>query len=339
MSSYDTWLISILNTMRVQHNRYATICILIVGVLGNLLNVFVLSQPIFNKVPTTRYFIAASGASLAALSSGLLARVMSGWTADPASSNTHLCKFQAFTNKLGQTTCSYFLLAAAIDRWFQSSPNDRIRRMSSIKNSTRIITAIILLFASYHSLHAICYEAFLQIPPIKCYAGSVLCRYFENLSHAFVTVLVPQGLMLYFGFKTIQNIRHSRNRIHNRDANPSSTRNNNSSVATIPNEDRETSNRRSQSLTRMLIIQVVVYILLALPAAAQALYLTITLSEKGSETTDVQLAFDRFFFAFTAGLSYLGISLPFYLYTLSGPIFRSTLLKLILKWKCCSLYH
>lgn len=79
--------------------------------------------------------------------------------------------------------------------------------MSSIKNSTRVITLILIVCGIYHSIHPICYEAFLVVPPIRCYAGSIICRYFENISYTFTTVLVPQLMMLFFGWKTISNMR------------------------------------------------------------------------------------------------------------------------------------
>jgi uncharacterized membrane protein YidH (DUF202 family) len=145
MSSQNADLIAGFDTARRQTNLYLTIAIFIIGVIGNLFNVIVFSHPTLNRIPTTRYFLAASGASLASLTSVLLARIFSGWGADPASRNTSLCKFQAYTNKLGQICCSYFILAAAIDRWLQSSRNVHHRQMSSIKNSTRIITLILMV--------------------------------------------------------------------------------------------------------------------------------------------------------------------------------------------------
>jgi len=128
----------------------------------------------------------------------LLGRIFSGWGADPSSHNTTLWKSEAYTHKVGQTSCSYFIRAAAIDRWLQSSQNIYYRQMSSIKNSTRVIILILMIFSIYHSINAICYEAFLEIPPIKCYAGSIICRYFENISYALITVLIPQLMMLFF---------------------------------------------------------------------------------------------------------------------------------------------
>lgn len=338
MSTTSSAMIAMLNTARVQNNRYFTIIVFIIGVIGNCLNVLVLSQPILSQVPTTRYFLAASGASLASLTSGLVARIMSGWAADPASYNTSLCKFQVFVNKVGQTSCSYFLLAATMDRWFLSNQNRKYRQLSSMKNSTRIIIFILLIVGSYHSLHSICYEAFQTAPPLKCYAGSIVCRYFENISYTFTTILIPQCLMLVFGWKTISNIRQSRRRIKDNNSTKNSIFNttNANHLARVRSQPT-TASTKAKCLTRMLIIQVFTYILLTLPAAGEALYMTITIDSKGSELTDLQLAIDRFMFAFTTVLSYMSISLPFYLYTLMGSVFRQTLWKLLTSQKLCSI--
>jgi ABC-type molybdate transport system permease subunit len=83
------------------------------------------------------------------------------------------------------------------------------------------------------------------------------------------------------------------------------------------------------------MIQVFTYIVLTLPAVGEALYLTVTLDENGSIESDLKYAVDRFFFAFTGVLSYLSISLPFYLYTLTGRTFRQAIVKIITKMKCC----
>ncbi|CAF3390417.1 unnamed protein product [Rotaria sp. Silwood2] len=339
MSSENAALIAVFNIARAHNNRYFTVVIFIIGVLGNCLNVLVLSQPVLNQVPTARYFLAASGASLASLTSGLLARIMSGWTADPASYNRSLCKFQAYTNKLGQTCCSYFILAAAIDRWFQSCQNIRYRQMSSIKNSTRAITIILIVFGIYHSIHAICYEAFQTIPPIKCYAGSKTCRYFENISYALITVIIPHCSILFAGWKTIESIRYSRRRVNVSVFHNSVFTTNIAPSITRCMRNQITDQAKMRSLTRMLIVQVCTYIILTLPAAGEALYMTITLEKKGSVDTDLQLAIDRFLFAFTAVLSYMAISLPFFLYTLTGSTFRKILIKIVTKKRCCSVDH
>ncbi|CAF3079917.1 unnamed protein product [Rotaria sp. Silwood2] len=264
---------------------------------------------------------------------------MSGWTADPASYNTVLCKFQAYTNKLGQTSCSYFILAATIDRCLQSSQNVRYRQMSSIKNSTRAITIILIVFGIYHSIHAICYEAFLTIPPIKCYAGSKTCRYFENISYALITIIVPHCTILFIGWKTIHSIRYSRRRVNVDIFHNSAFNTNMASSITRVMRNQVANQAKMRSLGRMLIVQVFAYIILTLPAVAEALYLTMTLEKKGSVDTDLQLAIDRFVFAFTGVLSYMAISLPFYLYTLAGPTFRKILIKIVTKRRCCFVDH
>lgn len=82
------------------------------------------------------------------------------------------------------------------------------------------------------------------------------------------------------------------------------------------------------SITRMLIIQVLAYILLTLPAAIDAFYTTLTLENQNINDTDLQLSIERFFFAFTTVLSYMGVSLPFYIYILTGPTFRQALMKI-----------
>jgi len=329
MSSQNADLVALLDDIRVQIYRYLTIAIFVTGVIGSLFNLIVFSHSTLNRIPTARYFLAASGASLASLICGLLGPIFTGWSSDPASRNTSLCKFEAYINKLAQTSCSYFILAAAIDRWLQSSRNVHYRQLSTIKNSTRTIILILLVFSIYHSIHAICYQAFLTTPPMRCYAGSMVCRYFENISYALVTILIPQLTMLFFGWKTIQNLRQSQRRVGIGATDHLSV----SHSISIVRKNLNVNQAKIRSMTRMLIMQVLAYIVFTIPAAVDSLYMTVELQLNPSRIPSLRLAIDRLSFAFTTVISYMGISLPFYIYTLTGPIFRQTLIKIIKKLK------
>jgi hypothetical protein len=157
----------------------------------------------------------------------------------------------------------------------------------------------------------------------------MICRYFENISYALVTILIPQLTMLFFGWKTIQNLRHTQRRIG---VNVISNSIISHGIAT-GGMNRNVNQAKIRSMTRMLIMKVLAYILFTLPAAGEALYMTLTLPINVSKKTDLKLAIDRFFFSFTTMISYMSISLSFYLYILTGPTFRQTFIKIIRKLK------
>ncbi len=115
-------------------------------------------------------------------------------------------------------------------------------------------------------------------------------------------------MMLIFGLLTIINIRQS-------------------SLRTVPSVNTvTTSNKRvrrtERILTRMLLTQVFLMIILNLPHAIYILYLTITFYEP---KTAVEGTINGFIFNTLLLLPFLSSCISFLIYTLSGKIFREKL--------------
>jgi hypothetical protein len=115
-----------------------------------------------------------------------------------------------------------------------------------------------------------------------------------------VSSLFPSFLMLLFGCLTLKNVRQRRQLVQR------------------AGENRATRRTDSQ-LLRMLAAQVLVIIISTLPFCVDQLYISFTSSFTKST---LKIAQDNLAAQITAIVTYFAYSSSFYLYTLSGTIFR-----------------
>jgi hypothetical protein len=86
-----------------QLNRYFSIFIFLFGIIGNLLNMLVLSQRTLRSNPCASLFLVSSMASLVAILSGLVTRITSGWVVDLTNTITWLCELRTFIVSVSRT--------------------------------------------------------------------------------------------------------------------------------------------------------------------------------------------------------------------------------------------
>jgi hypothetical protein len=118
--------------------------------------------------------------------------------------------------------------------------------------------------------------------------------------------------MLIFGLATIENI-HQAQLI---------------TPVIITSKRRISINNRKtdNSLTRMLVLQVILLTIFNIPQAIQKLYITNTFYQSKSP---LDKAIENFLFNIAVLATYIPHCLPFYLYTFTGSVFRKTLFKLL----------
>jgi len=316
----DATTIFILNEVSSELNRYLTLFIFLFGIIGNILNILVLSQATLRCNPCVIYFLASSVSGLGIILVGLPSRLIGGWiSTDPTNTNTALCKFRIFFLYGFRTTSVWLIVFATIDRWFVSSVKLTRRRLSSCKIAYKCLIIIHCLSCILWIESIVCYDTNVLEAPLKCYGKSYNCRVFNDLVYASSTVMIPSVLMLIFGFLTIHNINRSRRAIE-------------PFIVTVTHVDplhrtKQKRKRRNQSsLTRMLILQVIFLTFCSLPQAIHQFYLTFTIEVMKSP---LRTAIENFIVNFDFSLTYVGNASPFYIYTLTGTMFRQSLIQLI----------
>ncbi|CAF1446844.1 unnamed protein product [Adineta ricciae] len=153
-------------------------------------------------------------------------------------------------------------------------------------------------------------DQFGQMTPI-CNARKGMYRSFHASWHMAVHSLCPCFLMLVFGILTVKNIRQNR-RI--------------SPLLIRINRHIERHRRTDRQILRMLAVQVLVIIISTTPSCIVRLYSSFTESiikdayRIAQENLGTQIANSLSFFAYSSS---------FYLYTLTGSLFRKELIKTI----------
>lgn len=331
MSSLNDSSINWFDNASIQINRYFTLIVFCFGVIGNILNILVLSQRTLRKNPCAWLFLISSIANLISILFGLTTRIKSGWDLDLTDTIPWLCKLRAFVVFSSRTMALWLITLATIDRWILSSINANQRKKSTLKNAQKYTFIIIILSILLYIQMLYCYDANLIDAPLKCYGKTHVCRHLTDLTYGLITILCPLFLMSIFGLMTIFNIKQSQ-RLTRR-INP---------LGTIPvaatissdNQQKHFKRKNDRHLLFMLFIQVILLTLLTFPQAIQKIYSTLT--EKDISNTYDQ-SMNNFIYSFVLLLSYIASGIPFYIYTLcGGKMFRNALYNLfrLLGKKC-----
>jgi hypothetical protein len=320
MSSSNDTLSDWFDDASMQINRYFTPGVFCFGIVGNVLNILVLSQRSLRSNPCAWLFCISSFVNLISILFGLTTRIKSGWDLDFTDRIGWLCKLRAFVVFTSRTIAFWLITLATIDRWVLSCADANYRKKSTLKNIQKASIIIIVISLILYAQMFYCYDANLSDAPLKCYGKTILCRHLTDLTYGFITILCPLFLMLVFGFMIISNIRQSQRRTHNN--NPIVLTQNNTTVST-DDQQKRLKNKTDRHLRFMLLIQVILLTLLTLPQAIQKIYSTFN-EETSSNSLDQ--AINNFIYSFTLLLSFIASGMPFYIYTLcGGNIFRKAL--------------
>lgn len=315
-------LIITLNTLSPYLNRYLSIGILVFGSIGNILNCLALSQRTLRSNPCSFFFLTSSMASLITLISGVLVRLLAGFSADLTDTVNWLCKLRIFILFDSRTIASWLIMLATFDRWLSSSINVNRRQKSSLKNARRGVFIVILLSSLAYAQIFYCYEANLTNAPLKCYGRTTWCRLLIDSEFTALSILLPSSLMFIFGFMTILNLRS----VAFRRVQPVTITAAHATGTRTGSISR--SKKRDHYLLLMLCVQVILLTLFSLPQAIQNLFANATRFEVRSPT---YIAINNFVFNLFLLLTYVTNGMPFYIYTLTGgSIFRKALVQSII---------
>ncbi|CAF1433555.1 unnamed protein product, partial [Didymodactylos carnosus] len=253
-----------LKTIATQLTRYLSIFILLCGTIGNMLNIIVFTQRSLRSNPCSIFFLSSSISSLFALFSGLITRILATYQLDPTSKSPIQCKIRNFLMFSTLTTSTWFIAFASIDRYLVSSHNGRHRQLSNLKRTYYLVGILTILSILICSEMFYCFEANLSTPPspVPCYSKNYPCRLYNDLTFAIIVVLIPCFIMSVFGYLTILNVRKLNLLVY---------------VSSTQNATRKLK-RSDRQLIQMLLIQVVLTTMLALPIAVQRLYATFTIN-------------------------------------------------------------
>ena len=277
--------------------------IIVVGIVGNAFNLLVLTRRTLYRHACSRYFLALAINNLlySSFISGyrLLA---SGYQLNLSNLSLIACKLTTYISTLVAFLSPYLIVCASLDRYCASSASPAIRRFSSVRTAKRLIFAV-LAFFSLLFINIIVIVDLKGETTMKCLlqANSTYSQVYIVIQ-VFLFAIVPPSLMIIVGLMTIHNSSRPR-------------------VAPIA---ASRFYRTERQLARMLFVQVGTHIILTLPASVTYL---ISVLPNTVKTTIL------FSFISTIGQIFFNCAYTtaFFLYLLSGRIYRRELIRLTVK--------
>lgn len=232
-----------------QMTIYGGIVLIIIGYIGNLINVLVFStSQNYRRIPCAFYFLTSAICNIIYISTNFISRIVTqidGYDFTRISSIwckiRNFCIF-TFTLMTLSSTC-----LATIDQYLASSQSVRVRQLSNMKSAYRIMSIITIICI----LHGIISILFIDISPITRTCGSISAGYsIYNIVYLLALITtVPSSIMLIFGYLTYRNIHLTR-------------------VLVQQHADRQ--------LIRMIFIQVALDLISMVPYSVASAYLNLT---------------------------------------------------------------
>ncbi|CAF1139309.1 unnamed protein product [Adineta steineri] len=316
---------SSINVTINQINTATTISVMVLsffsfgfGAIGLTLNILVFMRPFLRREPCAVYFFWSTCYSLLVVFVIMPIRILSdGYNIDISTYNIVICKTEVYIFHVIRTISCWLIVLASIDRYFNSSAKVQIRRMSSLKIA-RIATAfisslIIILYSPMIIYYDLTYSTNGSGNIVStCNSRKGIDRSFDVFWYLILYSLFPSLLMLLFGFLTIINLRRHRQ------------------IVPVGPGNNSVVRRTDTQLLRMLITQVFVIIIFTLPFCIVQIYgwYTASLVKDG-----LRLAVENLIYRVTGTIPYFAHISSFYMYTLTGTIFRKELIKIMKR--CC----
>ena len=285
----------------VQLIRFILPFIIAIGVLGNWLNIVILTRPALYCHACSRYFLALAGNNLIYANVFLINRLLaSGYQINLANASLAACKIISYLGTLNAFLSPYLIAFASMDRFCASSVSARMRKFSSVQTTKWAVAALV----AFYTLFFIHILVMTDLPAAKgssCVVqANTLYSQVYILVQVFLFAIVPPALMIGFGLLTIRNSQRTR----------------------VLRVAASRFNRTERQLAQMLFLQVGVHILLTLPSSTT--YLIAVLPNSIRTTT---------MFAFVGSICQIlfnfSYTTAFFLYLLSGRIYRRELKRVI----------
>jgi hypothetical protein len=285
-----------LQNVQLQLLRYMPLITIITGTIGNTLNCLIFTRRSLRQNSCSIYFLASSIANFFGIFFGCVTRLLSSFNINPPPSQMALyCKTKTFLTYIGLAASTWFIIGACADRYASSAITVRIRSFSQVKVARKVVVVISILVILVYFQMNFCFDG--DIQAANCYASTPFCNTFNDFNLLITYSLFPPILMLIFGYMTIRNARTGQHL-------------------------RRERNVKDRQLTMMLIIQVICISILSMPISIEKIYSELTSYQiKSAE----QVLIENILATFVVLLALMNTSTSFYLFTLTGKVFRKEL--------------
>jgi hypothetical protein len=193
-----------------QFTIYAGIFLLIVGIIGNAMNVLVFSKSrTYRTTPCTFYFLVSSIDNIVYIGINLTIRILSeGYKINVTGTSNIWCKIRQYLLTIPSLISVYISCLAVIDQFLITSRSVNVRRCSQIKWAHRIVIIVIIVWC----LHGIPIFLFYDVSPITktCVNTNAGFAIYTLVYLLGIICAIPVSVMIIFGWLTYLNIRQTR---------------------------------------------------------------------------------------------------------------------------------
>lgn len=147
------FLISILDLTQKDMGRYLLPIICILGNIGSILNIFILTQRVYRQNSCSYYILSSSIINLINVNNSILLRLLAaGFDIDPTKTSLIFCRFRQYIYHMTTLLSRIYIVLALADRWTMTSSNVYRRRFNQIKlaKTICIFVAITICILSIH---------------------------------------------------------------------------------------------------------------------------------------------------------------------------------------------
>ena len=260
--------------------QYAILVLMILGTIGCIFSLIVFTKTTFRKNPCSLYMIMYYIGNLTHIYTVILpSMLVYAYNLSISVQNIHMCRFVVYMAVVLNVLCPSYLILASIDRILITSSNAGTRKKSTLRLAFISIICVTLFWFSCDT-HVLVFTTIWQIVPnyFVCYfqGGLYLTIFiFYSATRALLIPLILAGL----GYWAVKNIRQvGRHRIHNVESN----------IETSAHENLQQIHSKDRQLIRIVLMDVIIYILSSLPIAIMSLYLqTIQYDKKTVEQSQI----------------------------------------------------
>ncbi|CAF1414447.1 unnamed protein product [Adineta ricciae] len=314
-------LAAILDSIQTNLFRFGGPFVIINATISCILNLLVFTKPTLRKNPCSICFIAVTIANTLYLYFVFILQVTQvGYNTDPSITNIIYCRIRLYSSCVGNCLGPSFLILASIDRTLITSKDAGVRKRSSNRLAITCIIVLTIFWMLFH-IHAFFFAEIIQVGPnmLFCFSQpgghTVFTSYFALVFNA---IIVPLCIIL-FGLWTVKNVKKVHNRVR-----PAGSLGN---TSTTVGKNQHIGSKDHQ-LIRILLIDILTYIIFRVPFALFLVYQQITQYQLKSND---QIAIDYFGFNITYFLFLAVAAINCYTNLLVSKTFRAELKQTFLK--------
>lgn len=274
--------------------------IYIFGILGNCLNIYVFTRPVYRNTTSVMYLVAFSIASCIQILHTLSPRIISdGFLIPVVKSNTLYCQFRNTISSTASLCAISYPCWASFNQYISTSRNPILRIQWSSKRFT------------YHAIFATVLFWVIVFLPLGIFSQAISnnCTYSNSYISIIYTYVVnpiaysvlPTILFTYFNISIINNLRVA-------------------PITVVSN----TNKRLQRQVQRMLVSQLIILILSGSPFVIQSVYSVATISVSKEPN---RIAIESLIGHITRFTFYLNFVSAFYIYVIMSKEFRKVVRK------------